>query len=98
MSNNPASARMKVSIIIPTFNRCELLRQTLESVFAQNAPIEEVEVIVVIDGSRDDSAAMLRSIHSPCKLRFIEQENRGQAAAKNAGIKLCGRRAVALLG
>jgi glycosyltransferase involved in cell wall biosynthesis/peptidoglycan/xylan/chitin deacetylase (PgdA/CDA1 family) len=77
---------MRVSIVIPTFNRRDTLARTLPSVFNQHFPAEQREVIVVIDGSTDGTAKLLRSLRPPCEFHVIEQSNRGQAAARNAGL------------
>ena len=79
---------MKVSVVIPTYQRCKLLRRTLDAVFNQDFPPSEFEVVVVIDGSQDGTLEMLQSLRPCCRLRFLSQENRGQAAAKNAGIQV----------
>jgi len=76
---------MKVSVIIPTYNRRELLARTLATVFAQDLSPEFYEVIVVVDGSTDGTSELLRTFHPACELHFIEQPNRGPAAARNAG-------------
>src|ERR1017187_3766715 len=81
-------AFVRISVIIPTFQRRNLLRRALNAVFAQDFPPSEVEVIVVIDGSQDGTLEMLRELRPSCRLRFLYQENKGQAAAKNAGIQL----------
>ncbi len=81
-------AFVRVSVIIPTFQRRNLLRRALNAVFAQDFPPSEFEVIVVIDGSQDGTLEMLRELRPSCRLRFLYQENKGQAAAKNAGIQL----------
>lgn len=79
---------MRISVIIPTFQRRDLLRRTLDSVFAQDFPASDFEVIVVVDGSTDGTMEMLQGLRPSCRLRFVYQQNKGQAAAKNAGIHL----------
>ncbi|MGC8603711.1 MAG: glycosyltransferase family 2 protein [Desulfomonilaceae bacterium] len=71
-----------VSVIIPTFNRLELLKQTVESV--RNQTFKEYEVVVVNDGSDDGTAAWLGQQND---LIVINQENSGIAASRNKGIK-----------
>jgi GT2 family glycosyltransferase/peptidoglycan/xylan/chitin deacetylase (PgdA/CDA1 family) len=78
---------MKLSIIIATFNRRALLLQTLSTLLDQTFSASEYEIIVVVDGSADGTAAALRRINSPVRLLVIEQENRGQAAARNVGLR-----------
>lgn len=79
---------MKISVVIPTYNRRELLACTLSTVLSQDFQPSEYEVIVVIDGSRDGSVEFLQQLRPACALRVVEQHNAGQAAAKNAGISL----------
>lgn len=69
------------SVIIPTFNRADLLRQTLESVWRQT--FTDYEVIVVDDGSTDDTAAVLAEV-AP-KTNLITQQNAGPGIARNKG-------------
>jgi glycosyltransferase involved in cell wall biosynthesis len=71
-----------ISVIIPAFNAEATLAETIESVLAQTIPADEI--IVVDDGSNDDTAA-LASAYSG--ITVIRQENRGGAAALNAGIR-----------
>jgi glycosyltransferase involved in cell wall biosynthesis len=71
-----------VSVVLPVYNSEAFLRETLESVFALE--YEPLEVIVVDDGSTDGSAALAQSFPG---VRRIRQENRGPAAARNAGIE-----------
>ena len=78
---------MKLSVIIPTFNRRALIEQTLPTVLDQTYPADEYEVIVVVDGSTDGTAVALRRMSSPVRLIVIEHDNRGQAAARNAGLR-----------
>lgn len=72
--------------MIPTYNRRALLARTLPTVFAQNLPAGDYEVIVVVDGSTDGSVDWLRGLVSPVAFRVLEQPNRGPAAARNAGV------------
>jgi len=73
--------RPLVSIVVPVYNSEAFLRETLESIFALE--YEPFEVIVVDDGSTDGSGAIARSFPA---VRYLRQENRGPAAARNAGI------------
>ncbi len=73
-----------ISVIIPTFNRAALLTQTLNSVLAQTRPPDEI--IVVDDGSTDDTADVVAS-YGP-RVRYQYQTNAYQAAARNKGQSL----------
>ena len=72
-----------VSVIIPTYNRSRLLRLAVESVLAQTYP--HVEVIVVDDGSTDDTAKVMAQYAG--RVTHIRQANQGVAAARNRGIQ-----------
>jgi len=75
---------MKISIIIPAYNAGATLREALDSVQAQNhAPHE---VIVVDDGSTDDTAEIARSYQEVLPLVLVQQANAGLGAARNAGM------------
>ncbi|MBP7998946.1 MAG: glycosyltransferase [Chloroflexi bacterium] len=80
---NTANTLPLVSIIIPTYNRWALLRQTLASVLAQTYPA--LEIIVVDDGSTDET--MTRLTEYAGKVTVIQQSNQGVAAARNQGIR-----------
>jgi glycosyltransferase involved in cell wall biosynthesis len=71
------------SVIVPTFNRLPSLRNTLDSLFRQD--YSPVEIIVVDDGSTDATPLYLAELASAGAIRHIRQENRGPAAARNAG-------------
>lgn len=73
---------MDFSIVIPTYNRAELVARTVAAFLAQEGA--NFEVIVVDDGSSDDTALRLRCI-ADRRLRLVPQANRGLAAARNAG-------------
>src|SRR3954451_23570366 len=70
-----------VSVIIPVHNGAKYLRAALESVFAQT--YSPFEVIVVDDGSVDESGVIAQSFND---VRYIHQANQGVAAARNNGI------------
>lgn len=75
---------MKVSVVIPVFNKAPYLRECLDSVFAQT--FTDFEVIAVDDRSTDESLAILRSYTDP-RLRVVVQErNGGPAAAARVGM------------
>ncbi len=73
-----------VSVVIPTYKHAEYVLATLESVFAQT--FTSYEVIVVNDGSPDDTAAKLRPLADAGRIRYFEQPNAGQSAARNRGL------------
>lgn len=77
-----------VSVVIPTFNRAEQLERCLDALSAQSAPAGSFEVIVIDDGSTDETPRLLGSYAAPFALRVERQENRGQPVALNRGIEL----------
>lgn len=74
--------RQEISVIIPTHNRVGLLPRALRSVLAQSQP--PMEVVVVDDGSTDGTQKLAADFPT---VRFLRQENRGVAAARNRGIR-----------
>lgn len=82
-----------VSAVIPTFNRGWTVCRAVESVLCQDYP--HMEVIVVDDGSTDDTAEKLAPYSG--KIRIMEQENLGVSAARNAGIKVSSGDLIAFL-
>ena len=75
---------MKISIIIPAYNAGATLCEALDSVQAQNHTPHEV--IVVDDGSSDDTAEIARSYQEVLPLVLVQQANAGLGAARNAGM------------
>jgi glycosyltransferase involved in cell wall biosynthesis len=71
-----------VSLIIPCYNGAHFLAQTLESAVSQSRP--PLEVIVIDDGSTDDSAAIAERTGPP--VRVIRQTNHGESVARNRGL------------
>jgi glycosyltransferase involved in cell wall biosynthesis len=70
-----------VSVIIPVYNGAKYIAQAIESVCVQN--YDPIEIILVDDGSTDDTPMIVRSFKD---IRYIRQENCGCAAARNVGI------------
>lgn len=83
----------QISVVIPTFNRAALIGETIDSVLAQT--FQDFEIIVVDDGSTDNTATVIANYGSSVK--YLYQENAGQAAARNAGIRAAQGQYVALL-
>ncbi len=75
--------RLKVSIIIPLYNKAPYVRRALDSIAAQT--FADFEAIVVDDGSTDDGAAMVAD-YPDARFRMIRQANAGPGAARNAGL------------
>ncbi len=73
----------KISVIIPVFNRSALIRRAVDSVLSQSLPPDEI--IVVDDGSTDDTLRILKNYER--KIKIIAQKNRGVSTARNAGIR-----------
>ena len=78
---------MKLSVVIPTFNRRDVLGRTLASIAAQDFPPKDLEVIVVMDGSTDGTAEFLSSFTLECSFRALTAPHRGAGAARNVGIR-----------
>jgi len=73
---------IRYSIIIPAYNAAKTLQDALVALQQQSVSATEYEVIVVDDGSTDETAALARSLGANC----ISQSNRGPAAARNHGV------------
>ena len=75
-----------LSAILCTFNRAELLSQTLESIRGQSLEQSAFEVILIDDGSTDHTRQVVESFEQRLPLRYAYQANAGLASAKNHGI------------
>jgi len=73
-----------VSIIIPAYNAEKYLQETLESILAQDYP--SIEVIVVDDGSTDNTSNIVKSYSHDSRVQYIYKSNSGSAKARNCGI------------
>lgn len=73
----------KVTVIIPSYNKAEYTRRTVESVLAQTYP--NIEIIVVDDGSKDETPSVMGRYLD--RIRFIQKSNGGACSARNEGIR-----------
>lgn len=85
---------LKVSVIIPTYNRAKYLKDAIESVLGQK--YQNLEIIIVDDGSKDDTAQIVKSFSSS-KIKYIYQANQGRSKARNRAIKLAKGEYIAFL-
>jgi glycosyltransferase involved in cell wall biosynthesis/peptidoglycan/xylan/chitin deacetylase (PgdA/CDA1 family) len=72
------------SIVIPTYQRCDVVCRSVRALAELRYP-GEIELIVVVDGSTDETAAALRAIDLPFRLQILEQPNGGASSARNLG-------------
>ncbi len=79
------SKQPRYSIVIPTYNRATSVEETLTSCFKQT--FENIEIIVVDDGSSDNTLEVLGNISDP-RLVVVSQQNAGPAAARNHGMRV----------
>ena len=77
---------MKISVIIPTFNRAGLIKRSLASVLSQT--FKEFEVLVIDDGSTDETYNVVKEFLGDKRVRYIYQGNLGVSAARNLGVSL----------
>ena len=74
-----------ISIIIPTYNAGQYIKEALASVLAQS--FQDFEVIIIDDGSTDDTAQKVKTLCDP-RILYVYKENQGPAAARNYGLNL----------
>ena len=97
---SPLPQKYRVSIVMPTYNRAEILKQSITAIESQTYPVSDFELIVVDDGSNDGTNDFLLEYKNRTKLNFkhLRQENSGPAAARNRGIKSSEGNIVILIG
>jgi hypothetical protein len=74
-----------VSVIIPTYNRADLLPETIDSIL--NQTVLDFELIIIDDGSTDNTSEVVARFKDP-RLRYVYQKNQGRSVARNHGAKL----------
>src|SRR5258708_3222370 len=77
---------IRISVVIPTYNRPTELRVCLDGFAAQSAPRESFEVIVIADGSREDMEPLVRQFDASMNIVYRRIENSGPSVARNLGI------------
>lgn len=82
------------SVVIPVFNRSKVIGVAIKSVLSQGC--QDFEIVVVDDGSKDDTCAAVESFGDP-RIRLIRQANSGGSAARNRGIDAAEGRYIAFL-
>ena len=79
-----SNEKINISVVIPTYNRCELLNRSIRSVL--NQTLQPEEIIVVDNGSADDTRDMVSK--SFRNIRYIYHDKKGVSTARNLGIKI----------
>ncbi|MGJ5715836.1 bifunctional glycosyltransferase/CDP-glycerol:glycerophosphate glycerophosphotransferase [Staphylococcus equorum] len=79
----------KMSIVIPVYNTEQYIEETLESIIKQNMNLEDIQIILVNDGSTDNSEAILTKYRNryPNNIYYINKQNEGVSIARNTGLK-----------
>jgi glycosyltransferase involved in cell wall biosynthesis len=75
-----------ISVIIPTYNRGHFICEAIDSILNQDVKNYKIEIIVIDDGSTDNTKDILKHYIDNNKIRYIYQKNRGAGAARNNGI------------
>lgn len=79
------SQSVHISVIIPTYNRSELLQITLNSLQKQQYPAECIDAWVIDDGSTEDIAQVVKAVPGSIPVTYVRQPNSGATAARNTG-------------
>ena len=87
-SSNPPHYDEKVSIVIPVYNRKEILGKTLAGILHQTYPINLIEVIIADDGSKDNPEELVSKFKPYFKIKYVSQEDLGfrASAVRNLGV------------
>ncbi|MEJ5313047.1 MULTISPECIES: glycosyltransferase [Anaerolinea] len=74
----------EVTVVLPTFNRADMILDAIRSVQAQT--FQDWEIVVVDDGSTDNTKEIIQALEDP-RIRYLYQENKGLPGARNTGIR-----------
>ena len=79
-----------VSVVVPTHNRAPILREALEALWKQTYPVDRYEVIIIDDGSKDETPEVIDEVvrQAPCRVVTQRTTGVGAAAARNLGTRL----------
>ena len=90
-----------LSVLLPTYKRLDALKKTLSGLEVQGVAIEDYEIIVIDDGSKDDTETFLKQFSKQTHHRFYFAslaENGGPARARNTGLQFCNGRVILIIG
>lgn len=87
-TENEMQELYEISVIIPTYNRSNVLKMCLENLNDQTFDLDKFEVIVIDDGSTDDTEKVVTNFPNKYRLVYIKQNNSGPGAARNKGIQI----------
>lgn len=81
---------LSASVVIPTHNQQHILKRCLEILFAQTAPPDTYELVIVDDGSSDGTSEMVQNLRekAPCQLIYNWHTNTGRSLNRNTGALL----------
>lgn len=90
---------MIVSVIIPTFNRCSMLRQALDAVCKQSIPFDQYEIVVVDNASTDDTRETVAGLskRTPANIRYVYETRPGLHWGRHAGARAAQGRILAFI-
>lgn len=89
MPERPPQPAPRLSVVIPTYGKAQTLELVIRALESQDLPRQDFEVVVVDDGSPDDTPDRMAraAAATPLALRYLRQENRGVSAARNRGAR-----------
>ena len=82
----PGLDQVDASVLIPTYNRKEILRKVLSGLFKQETQYS-FEIVIVDDGSTDGTFESLLDLDPPVAMQVIRIEHKGPSGARNAGLR-----------
>lgn len=95
MLNNVGELNPLVSVIIPSYNHADFVRESILSVLSQD--YQNIELIVIDDGSKDDSISVIMALKEHYNFELVTRENRGLSFTLNEGINLSSGRYICFL-